>query len=193
MPETPDGYQPQRPAGLPEGQEFDPQFQQSFLAVAHQLDLGPHQVQALMDWEAQRVSQYHSQQEQETQEARSAGEQSGRAKWGAQWDIKLAMAQEYLRRQGSEELRTDLESLVIQGGDGKPRLAGNHVGIIEMLSELAQLTGHAPYVIGEGGGILSQSSARERLDAAYADHRSGKMSSEQLAQAVEKYAPLAFG
>ena len=192
VPDTPDGYQPQRPAGLPEGREFDPQAQQEFLRVAHQLDLAPHQVQAIMDWEAQRVAQYNAQQEQESTESAQAGEQAGRSKWGAQWDIKLAMAQEYLRRQGSEELRHDLESLVVTNGEGKPILAGNHVGIIEMMAELAQLTGHAPYVIGEGGGILSQGSAKERLNAAYADHRAGTMTSEQLAQAVERYAPLAF-
>lgn len=193
VPDTPQGYTVQRPASLPEGTEFLPARQNSFLEVAHQLDLAPHQVQALLDWEAQYYAGQQAEEAQHAQEAAQAGEQAGRAKWGGQWDIKLAMAQEYLRRQGSEELRHDLESLVVSGGDGKPVLAGNHVGIIEMMAELAQLTGHAPYVVGEGGGILSQSSARERLEAAYAEHRSGKLTSEQLAAAVERYAPLAFG
>jgi hypothetical protein len=62
-----------------------------------------------------------------------------------------------------------------------------------MMAQLAELTGHAPYVIGEGGGIMSQASARERLDAAYADHRAGKMTSDQLHAAVERYGPLAYG
>jgi hypothetical protein len=193
VPDTPEGYQVQRPAALPEGHEFDPARQQSFLQMAHQLDLAPHQVQALMDWEAQSFARQQAQQAQEEQEAAQAGEQAGRARWGSQWDIKLALAQEYLRRQGSDDLRHDLESLVVTGGDGKPVLAGNHVGIIEMMAQLAELTGHAPYVIGEGGGIVSQASARERLDGAYADHRAGKITSEQLHAAVERYAPLAYG
>lgn len=193
VPETPDGYQLQRPQALPEGAEFQPARQQSFLAVAHQLDLAPHQVQALLDWEAQYYASQQAEDAQHTQEAAQAGEQAGRAKWGSQWDIKLAMAQEYLRRQGSDDLRHDLETLTVTGGDGKPVMAGNHVGIIEMMAQLAELTGHAPYVIGEGGGIMSQASARERLDAAYADHRAGKMTSDQLHAAVERYGPLAYG
>lgn len=193
VPETPDGYAVQRPTALPEGAEFLPARQQSFLQVAHQLELQPHQVQALMDWEAAYYSEQQAAEAQASQEAAQAGMQAGRAKYGAQWDIKLALAQEYLRRQGSEDLRHDLDALVLSGGDGKPVLAGNHVGIIEMMAELAQLTGHAPYVIGEGGGILSQASAKERLEAAYSDHRTGKLTSEQLAAAVERYAPLAFG
>ena len=193
VPDTPQGYQVTRPGALGEGQEFDPQRQEAFLSLAHQLDLQPHQVQQLLDWEAQQVQTYQTQAQQQEREEQQRGEQAGQQKWGAQWPIKLALAQEYLRRMGSEELRSDLETLVVRDGTGKPILAGNHPGIIELLAEHAELTGHAPYVIGEGGSVLSQSGAKERLEAAYQDHRQGNITSEQLASAVERFAPLAFG
>lgn len=194
VPESPQGYQVERPPSLPEGQNFDPGRQSAFLDLAHQLDLAPHQVQQLMNWEAEQVGAHQAQQEALAQEEAQRANEAGRQKWGQQqWDMKLALASEYLRRMGSPELREDLDTLIVRDGQGKPMLAGNHPGIIELLAEHAQLTGHAPYVIGEGGGILSQASARERLEAAYADHRAGKLTPEQLHQAVERYAPVAFG
>lgn len=132
-PESPDKYQYTRPEtdfGV-----YSEEMEKKFLEAAHKAGLNSKQVQALMEFEAQRLGELN----EVFQGARQEAEQELQKEWGMAYKQKMASAQRAVAALGDETLIQLLDETGL----------GNHPAIIKWAAKVGEAMGEDSAV---GGG-----------------------------------------
>lgn len=188
IPEKADGYEVGELA-FPEDATPTQEQMGAFRSLAHTLHLTPAQVQGILQWYSQDVSQqWNSLQEARAGEVRTHMDTLTK-KYGAQAPQLVQMAQEYVRRRYGQ---AGLDAF--EAGPGQTSALGNHPIVLEMLIESARLTGHDKFIMADAaGGLVNQASAQQRYDAAakeyYTTQDEGRKAA--LKQEMEQLARIA--
>lgn len=93
VPDSPDGYEIQTPANLPEGFEFDPASLAPLKAKAHELGIPSPALAELVAFQAQSEAAEVARLTQEALDRAKAGEEQLRKEWGNNWEKNLALAE----------------------------------------------------------------------------------------------------
>lgn len=158
-PETPDGYQLQRPEGVtvPTAEPLEKGYKE----MAHQLGLNARQAQELYGWYLQTAQQSTSQFEESLQAERGEAEGKLRQEWGRAYDQNLAQAQGAMRRLFDP---ADIESLEARG-------LGNDPAFIRMLAKVGKAMGEDSVDGKPAVGLLSPADAQRRIAEIMGDPR----------------------
>ena len=162
----------------------------AFKGIAHSLHLTPAQVQGILQWYSQDISQQWS----TIQEAQAAQGREANAtltkKYGAEAPRMMQLAHEYVKRRFGDE---GIDALGF--GPGATQALGNNPMLIEILAESAKLTGHDQFVLGDNrGGLLNQANAKQMYDELWIKRAAAKDDAERAAIDAEitRVTPLAF-
>lgn len=187
-PESPEKYAKQGLDVPAEAGSFDSAAVQGFLQGAHAHGLTDAQAGYVLGF----YEQFLGNQVQAHRDA-SAGQINEaygalKERWGANTDMNLLVADEFLRRSYGEDASW-FETLV-QRKDGKAVPLRNVPEFIDMAHQLAKLHGHDKFVVGNGaGGVRTPEQAQQAISEARALARDGKISQSELGQIMELKAP----
>jgi len=142
IPEKPDGYKITQPQ-LPEGMEWDANFEKAALTKAHELGLTPAQVQGLIElYGGQRASEFGNL-AQTQEQAREAAASALKKEWGNAYSVKLDNAAKAARMVGGDAL---IEALSSSG-------AGNNPEIIRAFAKIGAMMGEDKMRMGQASGF----------------------------------------
>jgi hypothetical protein len=130
VPETPDKYAIEKPI-LPEGMNWDADFEKAALAKAHELGLTPTQVKGLMDLYGGTQIGKFGQIEQIIQQQRDEVSSVLKQEWGNAFAVKIDNAARAARMLGGDAL---VEALETSG-------AGNNAEIIRAFAKIGSMLG----------------------------------------------------
>jgi len=157
-PETPEDYQYEK-AELPEGMQYDTEFEKEFLQFAHQKGLNNNQVTEFYNWWNSKTKDVYVQNDVEKQNNIQKAEIELRADWGRQYDEKLAGVQRLVDKYATEEDKAFFD----QGLGNDPRIA-------KFMDRIAKDFGEGKH-LGDPkvNAFTDPESAQKAKDAFYAD------------------------
>ena len=174
IPDAPDGYQIKKPE-LPEGVQWDGEFEKTAVAQMHKAGFTPSQVQAAIDLYASQTLNLHKSgadalaaREQEATAAQEEAQKALRAEWGKAYDTKLQYASRAVAHLGGENLQKFMNE--------NPAI-GNHPEMIKAMAKVGELLGEDTLKVGKSaGGPLTPAEARAEANKlmatpAYTDKR----------------------
>jgi hypothetical protein len=190
-PESALKYQKQALDVPAEAGSFDQAQVSSFLAGAHAKGLTNEQVGYVLGF----YESFIGNQVQAHRDA-AAGQindayTSLKERWGAQTDMNLLVADEYLRRTYGED--ASWFSTVMQRQDGKAVPLRNVPEFIDMAFQLGRVHGHDKFVVGDGqGGAKSAEQSLAAIAEARAKYSKGELTSEAFNEIMQREGPNAY-
>ena len=160
-PETSDDYEFEK-TELPEGMNYDTEFEKAFLTRAHKNGFNNTQVKDMYDWWNGISKEMYVENQVNTENTIQKAEIELRADWGRQYDEKLAGVQRLVDKYASEEDKEYLN----QG-------AGNDIHLARMMDRIAKDFGEARH-LGDPklNAFTDPESAQRAKDAFYNDSKS---------------------
>jgi hypothetical protein len=160
-PDTPEDYDFAK-TELPEGMNYDTDFEKGFLARAHKNGFNNDQVKDMYDWYNDATKGAYVDNQVSTQNSEQKTEIELRADWGRQYDEKLAGVQRLVDKYASEEDREYLNTG-----------PGNDKKLVRMLDRIAKDHGEGRH-LGDPklNAFVDPESAQQAKDAFYNDTQS---------------------
>jgi len=142
MPDTFEGYDLSKPQELPDGLNYDEEFEKAFKAAAHKAGLTKNQARGLYDWYNNRmieqVKAFGSIKQQGFQKA----EATMRQEWGDNFDTESKLTRRFVEKYGGQELQAYFDETGL----------GNDPRLIRALNKAAHAVGEDSLVGGEETG-----------------------------------------
>jgi hypothetical protein len=185
LPDTEDGYQIEKPEFWPKDAPWDDAQVAAARKIAHEHGVPPSALSALVEMQARHVQAINEGLETQIRAANEKLGQQLKTEWGAEYDRKLAMAQQGATRLAEaaglapDAIEAFTAALAPKTGDAV---------VMRMFAAVGELMGEDTAVgLGQGGGLaISPEEARAELDASF-----GADSAWAKAAAARDHATLA--
>jgi hypothetical protein len=121
-PDKPEGYNFKKPDNLPNGVEWNDEFEKDFRSLAHKNGLTNSQAQVMLDsWNT-----YVGKQAATIQTSRESGEAELKKVWGAEYEKNVTLCQRAVKELGDEEFVKFLDTSTY----------GNHPAMVKFLAKI---------------------------------------------------------
>lgn len=152
-PDDPAGYEAQWPER--EGLQWDPELQEGFVAMAHKIGLNKAQVNALIEFEAERQGEVL---DTGAKALKAAGEEL-QGEWGGNFNRNLAYAQRAMTHIGGAELKEVMDKTGL----------GNNTVIAKAFYKIGKMMVEDGVIPGEVAGAMDKNAALAKISEIYAD------------------------